>query len=312
MAIKILYFIITTIAAPLLLAVHWLHSIIHLPTNTIINIRSSSSSNNNDNNNFRQNIMMDSSSSGATAFRSDHGLDIADLPPSNGGGPCSQPPYSSHPHCNATLPKRTRIAHLLARLTPAEKISLLGHDSPPIYHPRALYLPAYKWWNEGLHGFAWTDCCPPHRWTNVTVFPQVVGLGTTWNRSLWNEVGGAIGSEALHRRRRRQRRRRTSGGDGSVPHPGLTYFTPNINVFRDPRWGRGQETPGEDPYLTSHYAAVIVMSLQYGNGWWRHQQEQQQQQLLLQDTTAVANADAESSEHDNGHYLWRPRVAATW
>ncbi|KAL7553331.1 hypothetical protein ACHAWF_016610, partial [Thalassiosira exigua] len=137
------------------------------------------------------------------------------------------------------------------------KVSLLGHDAPSIDRDD-FYLPAHKWWNEGLHGVASTDCCPPHVYHNVTSFPQVIGLAATWNRTLWNEVGGAIGTEAL-----RQIRRAEAAGDDVIP--GLTYFTPNINIFRDPRWGRGQETPGEDPYLTSHYAAVMVSSLQYGS-----------------------------------------------
>ena len=79
----------------------------------------------------------------------------------------------------------------------------------------------------------------------------------TWNRSLWNKVGDVIGSEAVRQR----------NADGNIV-PGLTYFTPNINIFRDPRWGRGQETPGEDPFLTSHYAAVMVMALQFGSHFY--------------------------------------------
>jgi len=92
---------------------------------------------------------------------------------------------------------------------------------------------------------------------NVTVFPQVIGLAMTWNRSLWNKVGDVIGSEAVWQR-----------NSGGKIVPGLTYFTPNINIFRDPRWGRGQETPGEDPFLTSHYAAVMVMALQFGSHFY--------------------------------------------
>ena len=81
----------------------------------------------------------------------------------------------------------------------------------------------------------------------------------SFNRTLWSEIGDIIGTEAL------QKVHDTT--TKSKIHPGLTYFTPNINIFRDPRWGRGQETPGEDPNLSSHYAAVIIMSLQYGNGF---------------------------------------------
>ena len=154
----------------------------------------------------------------------------------------------------------------------------IGHESPSINRP-GIYLPEYKWWNEGLHGMAWTDCCPPDsQWDNVTVFPQVIGLAMTFNRTLWSEIGGVIGTEAIQKTH-------------TSPHSaGLTYFTPNINIFRDPRWGRGQETPGEDPYLTSHYAAVMVMSLQYGCEYFKRLQ------------TSHVNEDAKS---------WKPRIAAT-
>ena len=91
-------------------------------------------------------------------------------------------------YCNSNLSKGERIDSLISLLSTEEKISLLGHDSPSINRPE-VYLPAYKWWNEGLHGLAWTDCCPPHQWKNVTVFPQVIGLAMSWNRTLWNEVG---------------------------------------------------------------------------------------------------------------------------
>ena len=131
---------------------------------------------------------------------------------------------------------------------------------------------------------AWTDCCPPYKWKNVTVFPQVIGLSMSFNRTLWSEIGGIIGTEAL------QKVYDTT--TKSQMHPGLTYFTPNINIFRDPRWGRGQETPGEDPYLTSHYAAVIIMSLQYGNGFLK--------QLYDQNYTESTNLS-----------LKRPRISAT-
>lgn len=171
--------------------------------------------------------------------------------------PCQSIRISPIPaYCNSNVSKEERVESLINLLTTEEKISLLGHDSPSINRPE-IKLPSYKWWNEGLHGLASTDCCPPHQYINVTVFPQVIGLAMTWNRSLWNMVGDIIGSEAL--------RQRNAGGRIV---PGLTYFTPNINLFRDPRWGRGQETPGEDPFLTSHYAAVMVMALQFGGQFY--------------------------------------------
>jgi beta-glucosidase-like glycosyl hydrolase len=109
----------------------------------------------------------------------------------------------------------------------------------------------------------------------------------TWNRTLWNEIGGVIGTEALQKMH--------STINSKAPHPGLTYFTPNINIFRDPRWGRGQETPGEDPYLTSHYAAIMVMSLQYGDQYLKQ---------LLQ-------GEMDSSSAADNHQQKKPHIAAT-
>ena len=148
--------------------------------------------------------------------------------------PCSHPLFRLRPHCDRSLPKVERVGFLLDALSVDEKISLLGHNSPAV-RTRDVYLPEYRWWNEALHGMAWTVTdIPPYRWRNVTVFPQVTGLASSYNRSLWNEVGAAIGAEASDRHSR--------GADGT--RAGLTFFTPNINIFRDPRWGRGQETPG--------------------------------------------------------------------
>ena len=157
-----------------------------------------------------------------------HGADP--LPPLP-GRPCQVPSIYPHlPYCNTTLSKKERVQSLISHLSTEEKISLLDHDSPSIHRPGKIYLPAYKWWNEGLHGMAWTDCCPPYQWENVTVFPQVIGLGMTWNRTLWSEIGGVIGTKAIQRTR-------ISTMESKGPHPGLTYSTPNINIFRDPRWG---------------------------------------------------------------------------
>lgn len=174
--------------------------------------------------------------------------------------PCSS--SSPYPYCDTSLSKEHRIDYLINILNITEKISLLGHESPEIIR-QGVHLPAYKWWNEGLHGMAWTGCCPPYLWNNVTVFPQVIGLAMTFNRTLWAEVGDIIGTEATERREELIKKG-PNNGNGDSMLPGLTYWFPNINIFRDPRWGRGQETPGECPYLTQHYAATIVMSAQYG------------------------------------------------
>ena len=252
MSIK-LYCIFTVVVVPLLVVMHWLRY-------HIIDTKQQQSS---------VKVMMDSGGSGSSNSIINVGSGTGEewmngilsnkevSPLQQRDYPCKDS-YSHLPHCNTSLSKEERVRYIISQLNTKEKISLLGHDSPSIKHTD-LYLPEYKWWNEGLHGMAWTDCCPPYKWKNVTVFPQVLGLSMTYNRSLWSEIGDIIGTEAL------QKVHDTT--TKSQIHPGLTYFTPNINIFRDPRWGRGQETPGEDPYLSSHYAAVIIMSLQYGNGF---------------------------------------------
>ncbi len=118
-----------------------------------------------------------------------------------------------------------RVRSLIAQMTVAEKISQLGHESPAI---ERLGLPAYNWWNEALHGVA--------RSGRATVFPQAIGLAATWDSDLMQRVASAISDEARakHHAYVRQRRRDI--------YQGLTFFSPNINLFRDPRWGRGMET----------------------------------------------------------------------
>ncbi|KAL7471151.1 hypothetical protein ACHAXS_011439 [Conticribra weissflogii] len=218
------------------------------------------------------------------------------------------------PHCNDSLPTEERIQYLIDNLSTKEKISLLGHDSPAITKrirsnnnnnnnnnsngsETILHLPRYQWWNEGLHGMAWTNCCPPRIHSNVTVFPQVIGLGATFNRTLWGRVGDAIGKEAVavvHHDRDKTKR---------TMHPGLTYWTPNVNIFRDPRWGRGQETPGEDPYLTSHYAAIMVLSLQYG----MEALDVLGEEPNIDDATTIDSRTDESRTD----FVYKPRIAAT-
>ena len=138
-----------------------------------------------------------------------------------------------------------RASDLLSRLTADEKIAQLMNDAPAI--PR-LNVPAYEWWNECLHGVA--------RAGAATVFPQAIGLAATFDRPLLREVATAISDEARakhHEFARRGERKR---------YQGLTFWSPNINIFRDPRWGRGQETYGEDPYLTARMGVEFVRGLQ--------------------------------------------------
>jgi beta-glucosidase len=139
-----------------------------------------------------------------------------------------------------------RARELLARMTLAEKASQLQHNSPAIAR---LGIPGYNWWSEGLHGVA--------RAGDATVFPQAIGLAATWNTPLLNRVADTIGTEF------RAKFLQAVGPDGSSGiYRGLTVWSPNVNIFRDPRWGRGQETYGEDPYLTSTMGVAFVQGLQ--------------------------------------------------
>jgi beta-glucosidase len=139
-----------------------------------------------------------------------------------------------------------RAAQLVARMTLEEKAAQLGNDAPAI--PR-LNIPKYNWWNEGLHGVA--------RAGYATVFPQAVGMAATWDEVLMHDVGDVIATEF------RAKYLATRAPDGGADwYRGLTVWSPNINIFRDPRWGRGQETYGEDPYLTSRIAINFIHGLQ--------------------------------------------------
>jgi beta-glucosidase len=139
-----------------------------------------------------------------------------------------------------------RARALLARMTLEEKASQLQSDSPAIAR---LGIPGYNWWNEGLHGVA--------RAGNATVFPQAIGLAATWNNALVQQVADTVATEF------RAKYLETVGPDGTTTiYRGLTVWSPNVNIFRDPRWGRGQETYGEDPYLTSRMGVAYVRGLQ--------------------------------------------------
>ncbi len=146
---------------------------------------------------------------------------------------------------NTNEPQEKRVADLLSKLTLEEKISLLGYKSNAI--PR-LNIPAYNWWNEALHGVA--------RAGLATVFPQAIGMAATFNDSLVQEVADAISTEA------RAKYNLSTAAGRHIQYMGLTFWSPNVNIFRDPRWGRGQETYGEDPYLTAAMGTAFVKGLQ--------------------------------------------------
>ena len=138
-----------------------------------------------------------------------------------------------------------RAADLVSRMTLEEKVSQLQNDAAAI--PR-LDVPAYEWWNEALHGVA--------RAGAATVFPQAIGLSATFDVPLMTQVATAISDEA------RAKYQESSSRGQRQRYKGLTFWSPNINIFRDPRWGRGQETYGEDPFLTSRMGVAFVKAMQ--------------------------------------------------
>ena len=146
---------------------------------------------------------------------------------------------------NQNLSIDERVQDLGARMTLDEKISLLGYNSAAI--PR-LGIPAYNWWNEALHGVA--------RAGTATIFPQSIGLAATFNDELIGKVANVISTEA------RAKYNLAIAKDRHLQYMGLTFWSPNINIFRDPRWGRGHETYGEDPYLTSQMGIAFVKGMQ--------------------------------------------------
>uniref|UniRef100_A0A453HDR6 Fibronectin type III-like domain-containing protein n=2 Tax=Aegilops tauschii subsp. strangulata TaxID=200361 RepID=A0A453HDR6_AEGTS len=163
-------------------------------------------------------------------------------------GPSSTAATQGYAFCDATLPVAQRAANLVARLTTAEKVAQLGDEAAGI--PR-LGVPAYKWWNEALHGLA-TSGKGLHfngAVRSATSFPQVSLTAAAFDDDLWFRIGQAIGREA-----------RALYNLGQAE--GLTMWSPNVNIYRDPRWGRGQETPGEDPTTASRYGVAFVKGLQ--------------------------------------------------
>lgn len=164
-----------------------------------------------------------------------------------------QAQIETFPFRNPDLPVDVRVKDLVSRLTLHEKVQLMQHNSPAI--PR-LGIPAYNWWNEALHGVARTP-------EKVTVFPQAIGMAATFDVDALEMMGDMTASEG-----RALFNEAWKSGKGVAQYRGLTYWTPNINIFRDPRWGRGQETYGEDPYLTSQMGAAMVHGLEGDDSYY--------------------------------------------
>ncbi|KAB8116157.1 hypothetical protein EE612_057129 [Oryza sativa] len=161
-------------------------------------------------------------------------------------------------YCDASLPYADRVRDLIGRMTVEEKVGALGDWTDGAAR---IGLPAYRWWSEALHGLSSTgpttkfdDLATPHLHSgvsavyNATVFANVINSAASFNETLWKSIGQAVSTEA---------RAMYNMGKG-----GLTYWSPNINVVRDPRWGRALETPGEDPYVVGRYAVNFVRGMQ--------------------------------------------------
>lgn len=159
---------------------------------------------------------------------------------STGSSGQATPPYK-----NPALPIEKRVDDLVSRMTLEEKVSQMMNGAAAI---NRLDVPEYEWWNEALHGVA--------RAGFATVFPQAIGLAATWNTDLMHQVADVISTEA------RAKHHEFVRNNQRARYQGLTFWSPNINIFRDPRWGRGQETYGEDPYLTGRLGVAFVKGLQ--------------------------------------------------
>ncbi|KAH8047228.1 symporter [Aureococcus anophagefferens] len=174
---------------------------------------------------------------------------------------CSTPPLSAYPYCDRALPIRARVADLAARFTVNETISQMGTMAAAV--PR-LGLPALNYGGEALHG-VWSTCaagrCP-------TQFPAPHAMGASFDRDLWRAVGAASGLEARALFRWNQRHNASDCARSLEGCLGLTFYAPNVNLARDPRWGRIEEVPSEDPLLNGVYGAEFVRGFQ-GDGAYR-------------------------------------------
>lgn len=166
-----------------------------------------------------------------------------------GTKPC-QGQFAQLPFCNTSLSIGDRVADVLSRLSIADKASLMDNAAAGV---DSVGLPPYEWWSEALHGV--NSNCDPNSGRCPSSFPAALNSGATFNKNLFATLGQIISDEAraLH----------SAGATTFLNHPfGLDVWAPNINIFRDPRWGRGQETPGEDPYLSGVYGSLFTYNLE--------------------------------------------------
>jgi beta-glucosidase-like glycosyl hydrolase len=173
-------------------------------------------------------------------------LDSGAVPPPP--RPCSVAANANLPWCDSTLPTEVRLKDLVDRILPEEIVGLFSNGDGGV---PSMHIPRYQWWSEALHGVGHSPGVTFSGDTpNATSFPQVITTGSTFNNTLFGMIGDAISTEAR--------------AFNNVGHAGNTFWTPNVNIFRDPRWGRGQETPGEDPTHNADYAAHFVPGMQGG------------------------------------------------
>ncbi|WP_040243566.1 glycoside hydrolase family 3 N-terminal domain-containing protein, partial [Xanthomonas citri] len=191
------------------------------------------------------------------------------------------------PYLDTQRSFEARAADLVSRMTLEEKAAQMQNAAPAI--PR-LQVPAYDWWNEALHGVA--------RAGGATVFPQAIGMAATFDLPLMHEVATAISDEARAKHHQFLRQNQ------HARYQGLTFWSPNINIFRDPRWGRGQETYGEDPFLTARMGVTFVQGLQ-GEGAAAPKNAQGEPYRKL-DATAKHLAVHSGPEADRHHFDARP------
>jgi len=159
--------------------------------------------------------------------------------------------HYDYPFQNPRLSVDKRVDNLLSLLTPQEKIGLMMNGSISVDR---LGIPAYNWWNEACHGICYDD---------VTVFPQVIALGATFDAPQQYAIYTAVSDEARAVwNTTNHNQMGVTEPNGNIWHNGLTFWCPNVNIFRDPRWGRGQETPGEDPYLNAVMGTQTVLGMQ--------------------------------------------------
>ena len=227
---------------------------------------------------------------------------------------CTQEEVLDLPFCDTTLDVKRRVDDLLSRIPPLKQIQMMVNDASG-YEP--LYIPPYQWWNEGLHGVYQQQCFGDNSEASAcpTSFPCPSALATSFNDTLFYLVASAIGREG--RAISNIQNHNSNFGIGG----GLTFWTPVVNMQRDPRWGRNLEAPGEDPFLTSRFAVQYVKGLQQIGFESAQPQQGKPMQVAACCKHFVANSlemwqnvsrhdfDAHLSEQDLHEYYFPPFIA---